>query len=290
MVTVEQVKELRERTGAGMLDCKNALKEAAGNMEEAILVLRKKGIAKAEKKGDRVASEGIAQIFISGNLAYVAEINSETDFVAKNTTFLAFVDQVGKILLENKPNTIEEALMIKTEDGTLNETVLQGTALIGEKLTLRRIAKVEKTDTQVFGDYLHLGGKIATLTLLEGGDVESARNISMQVASMNPAAVSAENLDQAFIETEKALILEATLKEGKPANIAEKMVEGRLSKVLKEVVLEEQEYVKEPGMTVKAFAESKNAKVLSFIRFAVGEGIQKQENDFAAEVAAMAQN
>jgi elongation factor Ts len=285
-VNAKMVKELREKTGAGMMDCKKALEATDGNIDAAIDWLREKGISKAAKKADRVAAEGLANVKVAGNKAVIVEINSETDFVAKNEQFLDLVDKVTTILLENAPANVEEALTVATEEGTLNDTLVSATATIGEKITLRRFELVEKTDEQVFGGYLHMGGRIAVLTVLNGADETTAKDVAMHVAAINPRYVSQADVEESVVENEKHILTEQALNEGKPANIVEKMVIGRLKKFLAEICLVDQPFVKDPDNTVGKYVASKNGEVTSYVRYGVGDGIEKKEDNFAEEVMA----
>lgn len=296
-ITASMVKELREKTAAGMLDCKKALDATNGNMEEAVTWLREKGIAKAVKKESLVAAEGLCAYALNGNECITFELNSQTDFVAQNAKFLALVDNVANIILNSKANNTEEALETSTDGKTLATVILEASGVIGEKISLRRVSRIVKTDSQVFGAYKHMGGKIVTIVVLEGTDEACAKDIAMHVAALNPKYVSKEDIPAEYIEKEKEVILATALNENaesakpKPENIiAEKIVPGRLEKGLKEVCLLSQAFVKNPDQTVEAYLASNKAKVNSFVRLEVGEGIEKQETDFAAEVAAQAFN
>lgn len=285
-ITAQLVKELREKTGAGMMDCKKALNEVDGNIEAAIDYLRENGIAKAAKKGDRIAAEGLAAIKVDGNKAVIVEVNSETDFVAKNDKFLALVDTISTTLLANAPESVEAALALDVDGETLEFVINQAIATIGEKITLRRFAIVEKTDADAFGGYLHMGGRIAALTVLTGStEEEIAKDVAMHVAALNPQFVSEEEIDPEIIERERKVLTEQALNEGKPANIVEKMIEGRLRKFKKDISAVDQAFVKNPDQTVGQYVSANGAKFASFVRYEVGEGIEKAEVDFAAEVA-----
>ena len=285
-ITAKMVKELRDLTGVGMMDAKRALVEVEGELEKAIDLLREKGMAKAGKKNDRIAAEGLANVAVVGNTAAIVEINSETDFVAKNELFQNLVKDIATLVAENKPATMEEALAIKTEKGTIETDVIEAQTVIGEKISFRRFAVVEKEDNAAFGGYLHQGGRIAVLTTLEGTtDEEVAKDIAMHVAAINPRYINKDQVSQEELDHEKKVLTEQALNEGKPANIVEKMVMGRMSKFLAEVCLVDQPFVKDPDMTVEKYAASKGATVKGFVRFEVGEGIEKRQEDFAAEVA-----
>ncbi len=287
MITANLVKELREKSGAGMLDCKKALEATNGNMDEAIDWLREKGISKALKKADRIAAEGIAAILEDGNKAVCIEVNSETDFVAKNEEFTSMVDAILKAILDSdvEDGDIDTALNLPCEGGTINDLIVNKTAKIGEKLSLRRFCKVTKTDTQNFGSYIHMGGKIAVLTLVEGASVSVAKDISMHAAAMRPLYVRKEDVETEVLEKEKAVLTEQAINEGKPEEIAKKMVEGRIRKYYEEVCLEEQPFVKDSDMNVRTYVEKNNGKIVSMIRFEVGEGMEKRNENFAEEVA-----
>ena len=283
-IKAAQVKELRDKVGVGMMDAKRALVAVEGDMEAAVDYLRENGMAKAAKKADRIAAEGLANVSVDGNTAVVVEINAETDFVAKNDQFQGLVKSVTDLLAANKPADMEAALALPTEEGTLNETIQTATTKIGEKISLRRFEIVEKTDSQSFGAYLHQGGRIAVLTVLEGADEETAKDIAMHVAAINPKYVTRDEVPAEVIEHEKKVLSEQALNEGKPANIVEKMIVGRLNKFLAEISLNDQPFVKDPDMTVAKFAEAKKGSVLSFVRFEVGEGLEKRQENFAEEV------
>ncbi|WP_456275470.1 translation elongation factor Ts [Bacillus sp. AK128] len=285
-VTAQMVKELREKTGAGMMDCKKALTETDGDMEKAIDFLREKGIAKAANKSDRIAAEGISAIEVNGNEAVIFEVNSETDFVAKNEGFLNLTKELGSHLLKNKPATIEEALEQKMDNGSsVQEHINSAIAKIGEKLTLRRFSVATKTDNDAFGAYLHMGGRIGVLTVLEGTTDESvAKDIAMHIAAVNPKYVDRSAVTEEEIAREREVLTQQALNEGKPENIVAKMVEGRLGKFFEDICLLDQSFVKDPDQKVRKFVESKGASVKSFVRYEVGEGIEKRQDNFAEEV------
>lgn len=285
MVTANMVKELREQTGAGMLDCKKALTETNGNMEEAITWLREKGISKAAKKQTRIAAEGLATAKINGNDAVLVEVNSETDFVAKNPEFVSLVDGIANVILDKKPANMEEAMKLELDGTSIEETIVNKTATIGEKLSFRRFELVEKTDNQVFGTYSHMGGKIVTLALLEGNDIEVAKDIAMQIAAMRPLYLDRDSVPEERIEKEKAILTEQAENEGLDSNKLPMIVNGRLNKFFEEICLVDQGFVKENKMKVSKYVESKNMKILSFVRYEVGEGMEKKEENFADEVA-----
>jgi elongation factor Ts len=285
-VTAQMVKELREKTGAGMMDCKKALTATDGDMEKAIDFLREKGIAKAANKADRIAAEGLTSIVTAGNEAVILEVNSETDFVAKNEGFLTLVQELAQHLLNNKPASVEEASAQTMENGaTVADHINAAIAKIGEKLTLRRFAVVSKSDNDAFGAYLHMGGRISVLTVLEGTTDESAaKDVSMHIAALRPKYVSRDQVSSEEVEHERQVLTQQALNEGKPENIVAKMVEGRLGKYFEDVCLLDQTFVKNPDQKVRQFVESKGATVREFVRYEVGEGIEKREDNFAEEV------
>ena len=285
MITANMVKELREQTGAGMLDCKKALIETNGNMEEAITWLREKGISKAAKKQSRIAAEGLATCKINGNKAVIVEVNSETDFVAKNPEFVSLVDNIANAVLNSDVKTMEEANELVVDGKKVEELVTEKTATIGEKLSFRRFELVEKKDTEVFGTYSHMGGKIVTLAVLEGNDSEVAKDVAMQIAAMRPLYLDRDSVPEDRVEKERAILTEQAENEGLDANKLPMIVNGRLGKFYEEVCLLEQGFVKENKMKVSKYVESKNMKVLSFVRYEVGEGMEKREENFADEVA-----
>ena len=292
-ITAQMVKELREKTSAGMLDCKKALAATDGNMEEAVTWLREKGIAKAVKKESAVAAEGVCSYRISGNKCVVFELNSQTDFVAQNEKFLNLLDKVGEILVSSNATNTEEALALDVDGKDLNTIILEASGVIGEKITLRRVGVIEKNSDEVFGAYKHMKGRIVTITVLAGNEDVVAKDIAMHVAALNPKYISSEDIPADVIEKEREIILAAALNENanapkpKPENIiAERIVPGRLEKNLKEICLLSQQFVKNPDQTVEAYVQGAKSKVVHFVRLEVGEGIERQVNDFAAEVAA----
>lgn len=285
-ITASMVKELREKTGAGMMDCKKALTETNGDMEKAIDFLREKGIASAAKKADRIAAEGLTFVKAEGNKAVILEVNSETDFVAKNENFQKLVAELADHIVANNPATVEEALAQTFNGGSTVQEYINGQiAKIGEKLSLRRFALVEKADSAVFGAYLHMGGRIGVLTVLDGTqDEELARDIAMHIAAIRPSYVSRDEVSEEEVNREREVLKQQALNEGKPENIVEKMVEGRLSKFFEQVCLLDQPFVKDGDQKVGKFVQSKGATVKSFVRYEVGEGMEKREDNFAEEV------
>ena len=285
-ITAQMVKELREKTGAGMMDCKKALTETDGNMDAAIDYLREKGIAKAAKKGDRIAAEGLTYIQIEGNEAVILEVNSETDFVAKNEGFQTLVKELAAHLLANKPATVEEALAQTMDNGaTVEAHINAAIAKIGEKLTLRRFELKTKTDADAFGGYLHMGGRIGVLTVLEGStDEAAAKDVAMHIAALKPLYVNRDQVTEEEIERERKVLTEQALNEGKPEKIVAKMVEGRLGKFFEDICVLDQAFVKNPDQKVGQFIATTGGTLTSFVRFEVGEGLEKKVDNFAEEV------
>lgn len=284
-VTASMVKDLREKTGAGMMDCKKALAETNGDMNAAVDWLREKGIAKSEKKAARIAAEGLANIYTNNNRAVIIEVNSETDFVSKNEEFTGMIDTIGNTILNSSIKTLEEALELQTEEGTINDLIIAKTAKIGEKLSLRRIEVIEKSDDEVFGSYLHMGGKIAVLTVLKGANEAVAKDVAMQSAAMKPVYVFEADIPEEVIAHERSIQKEIAMGEGKPAEIAEKMVEGRIKKHFKEICLAEQPFIKDGDINVATYVKNNNGEIKTMIRYEVGEGMEKRSENFAEEVA-----
>ncbi len=283
-ITASMVKELREASGAGMMDCKTALTECKGNMDEAMNYLREKGIAKSAKKESRIAAEGLANIFVDGNKAVILEVNSETDFVSKNEEFVNMINVIGKSLLKSDAKTLEEASEVETENGKVKDYIVAMVAKIGEKLSLRRFEIVTKKDDETFGAYLHMGGKIAALTVLKGASEEVAKDVAMQAAAMRPLYLNIDEVPESVIENERKVQKELAMNEGKPADIAEKMVEGRIKKFYKEICLVEQPFIKDGDLSVAKYVENNKGEVLKMIRYEVGEGMEKRCDNFAEEV------
>jgi len=296
-ITASMVKELRNKTNAGMMDCKKALKETDGNIEKAIDFLREKGLSQAAKKSDRIAAEGLTTAMISkdGKTGVVVEVNSETDFVSKNVEFQGFVAEVAKTVIEKNPADLEALKVAELEGKTVQEVLTDKIAKIGENMSIRRFA-TEKVNNGVVVAYIHGGGKISVIVALESeGNKEElevlGKDLAMQVAAMNPKYISTDDVDAEFIAHEKEVLIAQALNEGKPQNIVEKMVEGRLQKELKEVCLLEQAFVKDGDLTVKkviantAAKIGKDIKLTGMKRYEVGEGIEKKSENFADEVA-----
>ena len=277
MIDAKSVAELRSKTGAGMMDCKKALTESNGDLGE-------KGIAKAAKKESRIAAEGLANIFTSDNKAVILEVNSETDFVSKNAEFTDMIKEIGEAVLKSDAKTLEETLLLPSSEGTIADLIVAKTSKIGEKLSLRRLEVVEKTDTQNFGAYLHMGGKIAVLTLLEGANSDVAKDVAMQAAAMRPEYLKEEDIDAERIERERKVFTEQAINEGKPADIAAKMVEGRLKKFFKEICLLDEPFIKDGDIDVKTYVKNNGGEVLKMVRYEVGEGMEHRSDNFAEEV------
>lgn len=283
-ITASMVNELRTKTGAGMMDCKKALVETNGDIEAACDYLREKGIAKAAKKADRIAAEGLAKIYIDGDKAVIVEVNSETDFVSKNENFVSMVDEIGKSILKSDAKTLEEVLKVATSEGTVEDLIVSKTATIGEKLSLRRVEVVSKESDENFGSYLHMGGKIAALTVLKGGSEDVAKDVAMQAAAMKPEFLKEEDVPADRVEREKEVLKEQAMSEGKPAEIAEKMVDGRLKKFFKDICLVDQAFIKDGDIDVKTYVKNNGGEVVKMVRYEVGEGMEKREENFADEV------
>lgn len=289
MITAAQVKELRDKTGAGMMDCKKALTETDGDLAKAIDWLREKGISKAAKKADRVAAEGLTRAVVSGNRAVVFEVNSETDFVAKNEQFLELLNVLSDVLVNSNVKNLEEALALEVNGKTVEALVVDATATIGEKITLRRVEVLEKTDAEVFGSYVHMGGKISVIAKLSAtDDTDVAKDMAMQVASMNPSYISRNHMPADFIEHERKIQTEIIKNDealaSKPEGVLKGILEGRLSKSLQDSSLVDQLFFKDQDKKVADVVKAAKTEVLAFVRYAVGEGIEKKADNFAEEV------
>lgn len=284
MFSAADVKNLREKTGAGMLDCKKALEAVNGDMDQAVDWLREKGISKASKKESRIAAEGLSEIIVDGNKAVILEVNSETDFVAKNIEFKNFITNVGNAILNSGVTTMDEALKLKVGNDTISEYLINLIAKIGEKISFRRFEFISKSDSEVFGIYSHMGGRISVISVLEGVNEDIARDVSMHVAAMRPAYIKRDEVPEDVLNHEREIIKEQAINEGKSAEIAEKMVNGRINKYYKEVCLLEQSFVKNPDVTVDEYVKSNGGILKKVVRFEVGEGIEKRNEDFASEV------
>lgn len=290
MITAVQVKDLREKTGAGMMECKKVLTETDGDMDKAIELLRERGIAKAAKKSGRVAAEGIVDAYISedGKIGAVVEVNAETDFVAANAEFKSFVCDIAKQIALNNPTDVESLLAEKSisdSSKTVEEVLTNKIATIGEKLTIRRFARYEATSTGMVEKYIHGDGKIGVLVELENGNAELAKDICMQIAAAKPEYLDRTSVPAERIEKEMEILKVQAMNEGKPAEIAEKMVQGRIGKFYGEICLVDQEFVKNPDIKVSQLLKEKNASIVRFARLEKGEGIEKKEENFAEEVA-----
>ena len=292
-ITAQMIKELREATSAGMLDCKKALNETDGDMEKAVIWLRERGIAKAVKKASAVAAEGLCSFEIKGNKAVLFELNSQTDFVAQNAKFTDLLKKVGEVIVNSNATNDAEALQVVTDGKTLETVILEAAGVIGEKLSLRRVTVVEKQDDEVFGAYKHMGGKIAVVVRVKGDNEVAAKDVAMHVAALNPRYVSKDEIPAEVIEAEREIILTTALNENKDSDkpkpeevIKTRIVPGRLEKNLKEICLLSPQFVKNPDQTVEAYLTGNKSSVVNFVRLEVGEGIEKVETDFAAEVAA----
>ena len=284
MFTAQDVKNLREKTGAGMLDCKKALDETKGNIEEAINWLREKGISKALKKAERIAAEGLSEAVSNDTNAVIIEVNCETDFVARNEEFKTLINTIANAILNNEEKTMEDANKLVVDNETIEEKIVAFTAKIGEKISFRRFEKLAKTESQEFGIYSHMGGKITSVVVIEGNNHEVAKDIAMHVAAMNPSYLVSSDIPEDVLNKEREIIKEQSMNEGKPAEIAEKMVEGRIRKFFKEVCLVEQEFIKDPSLSVGNYAKNNNCSIVKMVRYEVGEGMEKRNDNFATEV------
>lgn len=289
MITASQVKELREKTGAGMMDCKKALTECDGDMAKAVDWLREKGISKAAKKEGRIAAEGLTRVATKGNTGILFEVNSETDFVAKNEQFLHLLDVIQNAILDTKAADVDAVLTTSTPEGTIADLITNATATIGEKITFRRVSVVEKADDEFFGSYMHMGGKISALAVLKGETNETvAKNIAMQVASMAPTYVSQSDIPGDVVEHERELQLQMmkadTKMAGKPEKVLQGILKGKVDKHFKDQCLLDQEFFLDPKMKVANFLKDNKVELVSFVRYQTGEGIEKREENFAEEV------
>ena len=292
MITAKMVKELRDRTGAGMLDCKKALEKTEGDIDKAVDYLREQGIATAAKKSGRVAADGLSAIKVDGNTAVILEVNSETDFVAKTDDFKALVEKLADVLLAEKPADMDAALALEMDGKSIADTITEATAKIGEKISFRRFEIIEKEDSQHFGTYTHMGGTVSAVVVLDGNE-EIARDMAMQVASMGAVYVSRDDVPEETLNHEISIETEVVKNDpalsSKPEKILQGIVRGRVNKTLQEVSLVDQVYFKNPDEKVAKVLKDAGSEVVKFVRFAVGEGIEKREEDFAEEVAKAAQ-
>ncbi|MFQ9922585.1 MAG: translation elongation factor Ts [Beduini sp.] len=288
-ISAALVKELREKTGAGMMDCKKALETCEGDIEKAFDWLREKGIAKAAKKADRIAAEGLTAFVIDGDKAALVEVNSETDFVAKNKEFQDLVALCADLMVKNAPADLDAALKIDVDGKPLEIVIAEASGKIGEKLSLRRFAVMNKNSDEVFGAYSHMGGKMSAIVKINGANEEMAKDVAMHVAAQSPKYIDRTAIPTEELAHEREVLLAQALEENaqaakpKPENIIEKMVEGRLNKNLKDICLVDQEFIKNPDVTIAQYIG--NGKVVEMARFQVGEGIEKKEENFAEEVA-----
>jgi len=280
-ITAALVKELRERTGAGMMDCKKALAETDGDMEKAIEYLRKKGLSAAAKKAGRIAAEGIIVDYVEGDTGVIVEVNSETDFVARNEEFVNFAKEIAKAVVKNKLNTLEELLSSDLNGETVQEALNAKVAKIGEKIDIRRFAKFQGG---LVSTYIHLGGKIGVIVKLDGGDSALAKDICLHIAASNPLYLDSSSVDPEFIKKEEEILTAKQKEAGKPDNIIPNIVKGQIAKYLKEICLMSQPFVKNPDITIEQLLAEKKAKILGYTRYQVGEGIEKKQENFVEEV------
>ncbi len=284
-ITAKLVKELRDKTGAGMMDCKKALQATDGDIDAAIDYLREQGIASAGKKADRIATEGLVEIAISGNDAAIVEVNAETDFVARNDQFQNLVKKIAEHIVATKPADLEELNNSDIDGQTVDELMKSAIATIGENMNIRRFQVESKTDNDAFGEYKHMGGTIGVLTVVEGStDEEVAKDVAMHAAALNPKYTSADEVSQEELDQEREVLRNQALNEGKPENIVDKMVEGRMRKYLEEIVITSQPFVKDSDKTVGEFLKGNGATLKTFVRYGLGEGLEKRNEDFAEEV------
>lgn len=285
-INAEKIKELRNRTQAGFMDCKKALEESDNDIDKAIAWLREKGISKAAKKANAIAAEGQTIVLEDKDDCVILEVNSQTDFVSKNNDFVKFVDDVAKLILKNK-STKDIDNMVLPSKKTVGETAIDLTATIGEKISVRRAELFFKNSNQSFGIYQHFNNRVSAMVLIEGNvSKEVGKDVAMQVASMNPKFVNSNEVDQEWKETEEKLLIQKTIEEGKPKEFAEKIVKGRMGKILAEVCLDDQPFIKDNGITISQYLSKNKGKVLKMVRYEVGEGIEKEETNFADEVKA----
>ena len=284
-ITAKLVKELRDKTGAGMMDCKKALQATDGDIDAAIDYLREQGIASAGKKADRIATEGLVEIAINGNDAAIVEVNAETDFVARNDQFQNLVKKIAEHIVATKPADLEELNNSEIDGQTVDELMKSAIATIGENMNIRRFQVESTTDNDAFGEYKHMGGTIGVLTVVEGStDEEVAKDVAMHAAALNPKYTSADEVSQEELDQEREVLRNQALNEGKPENIVDKMVEGRMRKYLEEIVITSQPFVKDSDKTVGEFLKGNGATLKTFVRYGLGEGLEKRNEDFAEEV------
>ncbi len=286
-MSTELIKKLRDMTQAGVMDAMKALKECNNDLDKAAQWLREKGIAKATKKAGAIVTEGIAKAIINGNYGAVLEINSQTDFVSNGDDFKKLVSQIVDTVKEQKPNDLVSLENLNTIDNvSIKDACINLTAKVGEKICVRRIKTINKSDNQSFEMYGHFNGKIAVLLLIEGTtNNEVGKSVAMHIAAMNPKFLNASKVDQQWLENEKEVLRKQTLAEGKPVDRVEMIIQGRIRKSISEICLEEQQFIKDPSKTISQYLKENNTKLIDFIRFEVGEGVEKKQEDFAAEVA-----
>lgn len=286
MISASMVKELRNSTGAGMMDCKKALVEADGDMAKAIDILREKGLSQAAKKASRIAAEGAVVSYISenGKIGVITEVNCETDFVGYNENFQALAKSIAAQIASVNPADVAVLLDSTMGDKTVKDVVTEAIANIGENISIRRFTRYESTEGQVYS-YIHGGGKIGVLVEIKGGDAELGKDIAMQVAAANPSYLERSQVPKEELEHEKEVLREQARNEGKPENVVEKMVTGRVNKYYKEVCLVDQPFIKDGDLSVAKLLQSKSAEVIRFSRFQLGEGIEKKQDNLAEEVA-----
>lgn len=285
MISASMVKELREITNAGMLDCKKALEATNGNMEEAITWLREKGISKALKKSSRIAAEGLAYACASSSKAVIIEVNSETDFVAKNEEFKNMVSNIADTILSSSDvNTLDDVLNLTCDGGSVSDLIVSKTATIGEKLSLRRFKVLSKNENEVFSTYSHMGGKIVTLVKLTGNNEDIAKDVAMHVAAMKPIYLSREDVPSEVLDKERTILREQAVNEGLDESKLDMVVNGRLNKYYEEVCLLDQNFIKENKMKVSNYVKNNGMNIVEFVRYEVGEGIEKRSENFADEV------
>ncbi|QYA49046.1 translation elongation factor Ts [Nosocomiicoccus ampullae] len=284
-ITAQLVKELREKTGAGMMDCKKALQETDGNIDEAINFLREKGIASAGKKADRIATEGLIEVAVNGNDAAIVEINAETDFVARNEQFQNLVKKIAEHIVNTKPADLDELNKSELDGQSVEEVMKSAIATIGENMNIRRFEILTKPENGAFGEYIHMGGTIGVISVIEGStDEEVAKDVAMHAAALNPKYASQDEIPQEELDNEREVLKNQALQEGKPEKIVDKMVEGRMRKFLEEIVIGSQPFVKDGDKTVDKFLQENNAELVTFVRYGLGEGLEKRSEDFAEEV------
>ena len=283
-ITAQLVKELREKTGAGMMDCKKALQETDGNIDEAINFLREKGIASAGKKADRIATEGLIEVAVNGNDAAIVEINAETDFVARNEQFQNLVKKIAEHIVNTKPADLDELNKSELDGQSVEEVMKSAIATIGENMNIRRFEILTKPENGAFGEYIHMGGTIGVVSVIEGStDEEVAKDVAMHAAALNPKYASQDEIPQEELDNEREVLKNQALQEGKPENIVDKMVEGRMRKFLEEIVIGSQPFVKDGDKTVDKFLQENNAELVTFVRYGPGDGPEKRTEDFAEE-------